>query len=124
MHLNSDFPRKNLTCLVKTVLVIEPGGMMMTMVMTMLTLMMVDNYCRICTVLHPGTFFFWILSFQKILKNYSGIVCFLNVTDCMCIYCHYRRLRTRSRLDIQRFHQIDEFMILRHPGTLKVVQYK
>ena len=67
---------------------------------------------------HPGTF----SENQK--KNYSRIVCSSNVTDCMCIYCHYRRLRTRSRLDMQRFHQIDEFMILRHPGTFKVVQYK
>ena len=67
---------------------------------------------------HSGNFF------GKSFKNYFRIVCSSNVTDCMCIYCQYRRLRTRSTLDMQRVHQIDEFMILCHPGTFDVVQYK
>ena len=61
---------------------------------------------------HPGIFL------GNLLKNIP------NVTYCMCIYCHYRHLRTCSRLDMQRFHQIDEFMVLRHPWKFNAVQYK
>ena len=66
---------------------------------------------------HQGTF-------SENLKINCRIVCYSIVTDFMCIYCHYRLLKTRSSLDIARFHQIYNFKILRHPGTFKVVQYK
>ena len=49
------------------------------------------------------------------------------MSDFMCIYCHYSHLRTLYSLDMSRFHQIYDFMILRHPGTFiffMVVQNK
>ena len=69
------------------------------------------------TLRHPGTFF----------KNHEincKIVCYPNVSDLMCIYCYYGRLRTHYSLDMSRFHQTYDFMILRHPGTFMVVQNK
>ena len=46
------------------------------------------------------------------------------MSDFMCIYCHYRHLRTLYSLDMSRFHQIYDFMILRYPGTFMVVKNK
>ena len=69
------------------------------------------------TLRHPGTF-------PKNLEINCKLVCYSNVHDLMCIYCHYRRLRTHYSLDMSRFHQIYNFMILRHPGTFMVVQNK
>ena len=69
------------------------------------------------TLCHPGTF-------SKNLEINCKIVCYFNVSDLMCIYCHYRRLRTHYSLDMSRFHQIYNFMILLHPRTLMVVQNK
>ena len=42
----------------------------------------------------------------------------------MCIYCHYRRLGTNYSLDMSRFHQIYDFVILCHPWTFMDVQNK
>ena len=66
------------------------------------------------TLRHPGTF-------SKNHEINCKIVCYSNVSDLMCIYCHYRRLRTHYSLDMSRFHQIYDFMILRHPGTFMVL---
>ena len=66
---------------------------------------------------HPGTF-------SKNLEINCKIVCYSNVSDLMCIYCPYRRLRTHYSLDMSRFHQIYDFTILHHPGTFMVVQNK
>ena len=60
----------------------------------------------------------------KNLEINCKIVCYSNVSDLMCIYCHYGRLRTQYSLDMSRFQQIYDFMILRHPGTFMVVQNK
>ena len=61
--------------------------------------------------------------FQNLEIN-CKIVCNSNVSDLMCIYCHYRRLRAHYSLDMSRFHQIYDFIIFRHPGTFMVVQNK
>ena len=60
----------------------------------------------------------------KNLEINCRIVGYSNVSDLMCIYFHYGRLRTHYSLDMSRFHQIYDFMILRHPGTFMVVQNK
>ena len=39
------------------------------------------------------------------------IVCYSNVTDFMCIYCHYRLVRTHSSLNMSKFQKIYDFMI-------------
>ena len=69
------------------------------------------------TLRHPGTF-------SENLEINCTIVCYSNVSDLMCIYCHYRRLRTYCRLGMSRCHKIYNFTILCHPGTFMVVQNK
>ena len=69
------------------------------------------------TLCHPGIF-------SKNLEINCKLVCYSNVSDLMCIYCHYIRLRTHYSLEMSRFHQIYDFRILRHPGTFMVVQNK
>ena len=66
---------------------------------------------RLIKVRHPGTF-------SANLEFNCKIVCYSKVSDLMCIYCHYRHLRTQYRLNMSRFHKIYDFMILRHPGHL------
>ena len=69
------------------------------------------------TLRHPGTF-------SKTLEINCKLLCHSNVSDFMCIFCHYRHLRTHYSQGISRFHQMYDFMILRHPGTFKVIHYK
>ena len=66
---------------------------------------------------HPGTL-------SKNLEINCKLVCHSNVSDFLCICCHYRHLRTHCSLDMSRFHQIYDFMILCHPGSFMVVQNK
>ena len=86
-----------------------------------LKILLTSNYQNIryqfITLRQPGTFS------EKFEIN-CNIVYYFNASDFMCIYCHYGHLRTYYRLDMSRFHQIYDFMILHHPGKLKVVRKK
>ena len=89
------------------------GSLVTTNVLELLSTFIWQNFNHMC---HPGTF-------SENLEINCHIVCYSNVSDFMCKYCHYRHLRTHYSLDMSRFHQIYD-LILRHPRTFKVVHYK